>query len=238
MTQKSVKKVLIAAPTADKKNYCLQEWYNNVLNFKHPNIEIFLSDNSKTIKNTNYLRSLGINADWVKPTGKGIIHTMAQSHNQCREYAIAHNFEWWLHLETDVFPPDDIIERLMCHNKEVCGAAYHSYDGVNRALVQQRAFEYSEGDGRFQVLRADSNTADTFMDGTLKSVYHIGLGALLIHRNVFSQIPFRSQQGEDLHPDSYFANDCFKNGIEIFCDTSAICIHKNSNWGEYGVDYK
>ncbi len=231
-------KVLIAAPTTDSKNYCLMDWYKNVLNFKHPNFEVFLSDNSKTKKNSEYLRTLGISSDWVKPSKLGIINTMAKSHNQCREYAIKYNYEWMLHLETDVFPPEDIIERLLSHKKSVCGATYHIQHGLDRTLLVQQEFEYSKGDGRWQVRTRDANSAALFMDGSLKRVYNIGLGCLLIHKNVFKNFHFRSIKGMDLHPDSFFAKDLFEQRIPIYVDTSIICEHRNSDWGTYGIDYK
>ena len=230
-------KVLIAAPTADVKNYCLNEWYENVLSFNHPNTKVFLADNSKTNKNVKHLRSIGIESEWTEPNGS-IISTMAKSHNACRDYAIRNNYTWWLHLETDVFPPSDIIEKLMCYNRGVVGAPYHSYEGIDRALVVQDSFEYSKGDGRFQVLSALNNYADSFLDGTLKKVYHIGLGCVLIHKSVFQDIKFRSEKGVDLHPDSYFATDCFSKGIGIYVATDTLCVHKNKAWGVHGVDYK
>ncbi len=52
-------KILIAAPQADVKNYCFEDWLRNVRQFTYPKskIDIFLADNSRTSDNANYVRS-------------------------------------------------------------------------------------------------------------------------------------------------------------------------------------
>ena len=51
-------KILIAIPTYDSKNYCLDAFMDNVKNFTYPKnlIEIYVADNSKTNENALYIR--------------------------------------------------------------------------------------------------------------------------------------------------------------------------------------
>jgi hypothetical protein len=75
------------------------------------------------------------------------------------------------------------------------------------------------------------------MDGTLKQVAHIGLGCVLIKTLVFNKIQFRFVAKEGFHPDTYFAEDCFRNKIPIYADTSCIARHENKAWGVYGFNF-
>lgn len=43
-----MKKVLIASPTADIKDYCFDLWMENVSKFTYENSQLFLCDNSNT----------------------------------------------------------------------------------------------------------------------------------------------------------------------------------------------
>jgi hypothetical protein len=76
-----------------------------------------------------------------------------------------------------------------------------------------------------------------FIDGTLKKVASVGLGCVLIKTDVLKKIPFRFVKGENLHPDTFFSEDCFRFNVSIFADTSVICRHDNKSWGVYGVNY-
>jgi hypothetical protein len=77
-----------------------------------------------------------------------------------------------------------------------------------------------------------------FVDGTLKTVAHLGLGCVLINVDVLKDMPFRYIDGIDMHPDSYFAEDCFRKNIKIFADTNIICEHNNEDWDIYGLNWK
>jgi hypothetical protein len=43
-----MKKILIASPTADIKDYCFDKWMENVSKFTYENCELYLCDNSTT----------------------------------------------------------------------------------------------------------------------------------------------------------------------------------------------
>ena len=57
-------KILVGAPTADVKNYCAEEWVNNVKSIIYPSsVDIFLADNSDDSANVDFLRSLGVQSE-------------------------------------------------------------------------------------------------------------------------------------------------------------------------------
>lgn len=227
-------KVLIAAPQSDKKNYCFDLWYQNVINFSYPNTEIFLADNSDTNHNYKKLLSLGIKSEYIKQRGKGIIERMTLSHESLRNYAIRNKFDYIFHLETDIICPTDTIERLLLHRKPVIGATY--YIG-GHGKTERRLMVQSMEDCQMSFRHSNFQT-ESFCDGTVKPILSVGLGCTLINKSVFEKIPFRWVKNDPSHPDTFFAADLAQYQIQNYVDTSIFCKHHNQQWGEYGIDFK
>ncbi len=220
-------KVLVCAPTNEVKGYALEEWAETVQNLTYPNYDVFLCDNSKTHDFRRKLRKMGFITDHIRPKQKDVRYTIAQSHERCRNYFMKRpEYRYMLHLETDVIPPVDIIERLrdgMTHHKKVVGAMYHIDEWKYSHLMIQKREKFGE-------LRLVDNLEDDdmgFVDGTIKQVYSMGLGCLLIDRKVLELIQFRAVEGMDAHPDSFFAADLDELEISQWLDTSILCKHLN-----------
>ena len=228
---KNVPKVLICAPTAEVKDYCFDEWLENVRSFTYPNFEIFLADNSETKHYYKHLIKSGIQATHIKHKGRSVVQRMALSHEACRLHAISTRAEFMLHLESDVFPKEDIIGELLFARKRVVGAMYHIKQGEESELLIQ-AYD----DTASQHLSIHPTIKDPildFVDGTVKPVFHCGLGCMLIHRSVFKKISFRYDKNINQHPDSFWALDLFDNGITNHVHTGLICEHRNfTTWNE------
>lgn len=252
----SLPKILIAAPTAKSKNYCFESWIKNVLEFTYPHFTITLFDNTiddganAALLNYHAHQNLIIgNKFWainsfVTKNGSGhlydgvdsIFARMAISHQDCRQTAIEGDFDYLLHLETDVFPQADIIEKLLEQQKDVIGAVYYIDQGKYRKPMILKLIEAAPNG--FNMVKMAPNEDIGFMDGTIKRVGSVGLGCVLISKKVLQQIPFRSNSGEDAAPDTFFALDCFKKKIDIYAHTGCVARHDNRPWGIYGTDFK
>lgn len=222
-------KVLICAPQHESKNYIFDEWSKRVNALTYPNYDVFLADNSPNEDNLKRINEKGIRAVLVPQSEKGLKQTIADAHNRCRKEAIEGGYEYILHLETDIIPPLDVIERLLSHNKKICAGTYDVLHGSERKamiqtdenlhkMIKYRVFEYPE------------NAEPLFFDGTVKKVFHAGLGCVLIHVSVLARIPFRYEAGLDYHPDTFFALDCFHSNTDIYVDTNIYCDHHNRTW--------
>lgn len=245
----SFKKVLVCCPTANVKNYCFEQWIENVMQFNYPNFDIRVFDNSvKSANNTQFLNetfrklfgsskkfeAIAIDSMWDK---SNLIPKMAHSHNMCKNYALKNGYDYILHLESDVFPPHDVIERLMAHQKNVIGAIYHSDEGLNRYAMVYEDIELSPN--RITTITSSHHNGEIrLFDGTVKKVAHVGLGCVLISSKVLSKIVFRYEENRNAAPDTLFAEDCKMMNIPINLDTSIVCRHDNQPWGLYGIDYK
>lgn len=245
------KKVLVACPTAAIKNYCFEQWLDNVMSFTYPNFRIRMFDN--TLDN-------GANADKLNSIFKekygdsdkfaayssqrlnseisqsSVIERMAVSHNHCRNYALNNDFDFMLHLESDVFPQADIIEELLFCNKPVVGAVYYRDEGIFRkAMLQDNIYHSERSVGSVNHL---VNQELITIDGSVKKFASIGLGCALIAKPVMAKIPFRFVKNRGQHPDTYFSEDCLRFNIPIYANTACIARHDNKPWGQYGKDFK
>ena len=230
-----MKKVLIASPTADIKDYCFDLWMENVSKFTYENSELFLCDNSNTrdyffdIKKRYEHLGDFFNVSRITPsqyekfnlTYKSIL---AKSHEKCRLYAIENNFDYLLHLETDVFPPADVIERLLDAKQKVVGAMYHVEIGSSSKLMVQKIEDF--GNEIRETYFLDENDIN-FVDGEVKKVFSCGLGCVLIHNSVLKEVSFRYEEGSPVHPDSFYYGDLDAKQIPVYVDTSIYCNHDN-----------
>lgn len=218
-------KVLVACPQSDVKLYCWDQWVDNVQQFTYPAFAVFLADNSLTNNFSRKIRQAGMDCQWIKPFGKSLMQRIAESHEACRQTAIRGDFDYMLHLESDVLPPHDIIEALLSRRKSVVGAVYHIGIGKSRELMLQVVEETD--DEHFVVTRPAGADAIHLMNLGVNKVFSVGLGCVLIHKSVFPHFRFRYEKGINQHPDSFFANDLYRKGIDIYADTSIVCEHLN-----------
>ena len=228
-----MKKILIASPTADVKDYCFDNWMKNVINFTYPNSEIFVCDNSITREYYTDLKKryeyLGDSFNVARVTPPQFVDVtyktlLAKSHDKCRMYALENGFDYLLHLETDIFPPINVIERLLDAKQKVVGALYHIEVGERSKLMVQQIEEFgNELRETYNLDEADIN----FVDGDVKKVFSCGLGCVLIHRSVLKEVGFRYEEGSPVHPDSFYFADLDAKQIPVYVDTSIYCKHEN-----------
>jgi len=231
---KSVRKlkkfrVLVGTPHADVKNYCFDEFLQSLKTFTYDNYDAVVVDNSKSRKNTKKIRKAGVGAMHVKPKLKVNRQYIAESHEMIKHVALDGGYDFLLHLESDIFPPSDIIERLLIHQKPVVSAMYPIDFGDDSHLMLQ-TIEKRGGENVKHTINTAAMHDFNIIDGELHQVYACGLGCTLIHRDILSKFSFRWQKEVNAHPDTFFANDLHQLGIKQYLDTSILCDHKNSEW--------
>jgi hypothetical protein len=221
-------KVLVGTPHNQIKNYCFDDFLANVTNLTYKNYNVLIADNSKERKNFKNIKKVGVQSVYVRPRQNVNQQYIAYSHEELREAALRGGYDFLLHLESDVFPPKDIIERLLVHQLPVVSAPYFIDEGHKSHLMIQEIED--RGDLVRETRNIDGGKDILFMDGTVKEVYSAGLGACLIHKDILKQFKFRYEKGAPVHPDSFFAADLNMLGIKQYIDTSFLCQHRNSSW--------
>lgn len=227
-------KVLVCAPTSASKAYADEMYFGQLKNLTYPNYDVFLCDNSKDRDYVKKIQQQGFKCSHIQPHAqKEIGDVIAQSHEECRQYAIKHKVDAMLMWEGDVeAPTPNVIERLMSHNVDVAGGIYPIQQGEDSCFFIQVKEEHPPAYDHAMPYTLDKGSDLFFIDGTLKKVFSIGLGMLLISSRVFTKVPFRFVKGQNLFSDTYFALDCYSREIPIYADTSLQCKHNNKPWGE------
>ena len=226
-------KVIIVAPTNQVKEYCQFRWIEQVLNLNYSNYSIYLSDNTLSDDFANKIMSYNIKVGRVNPTNKSNSQYIADSHEQCRNYAIEQGADYILHWEVDLFTDNKfIIQDLLFHNRLVVGCLYHIGQGEKSYLCVTHKNK-RDNESSISVYINKSFSDILFVDGNLKDVFSCGLGCTLIHKSVFEKVKFRSDFKQTYHPDSCFAEDCYYLKIPINVDTSILLKHENSRWLMY-----
>lgn len=224
-------KVLLCAPQHESKMYCWDKWYERVSSLTYPNYDIFIADNSDTMDNMRYMNTFeGVTAAYTKNRKKGFLELKNDSHKMCVDYAKKHKYDYIFHLETDVFPPIDVIERLMARRRPIIAGVYDLFFGKRRRPMLQMLDESDRTKKAHRDAPFVYSDEITFLNGKVNQVYHAGLGCILIHRDIFNVVNFRVIRGVDMHTDTYFANDCFQYHRDIFVDTTIMCDHYNLTW--------
>lgn len=224
-------KVLVGTPHSEVKNYCFDDFLSTITNltYNKGEYDILIADNSKEKKNAKKIMKAGVQSIHIKQKQKDIRQYIADSHEALRVAALKGNYDYLVHIESDVFPPLDIIERLLSHQKQIVAAPYFIDFGSESHLMVQQIEK--NGD----IVRHTANIGQydiNMMDGKLKKVHSAGLGCIAIHKSVLQRINFRYMKGMEMYPDSVFAADCNAQGFKINLDTSLLCEHRNSSWSE------
>lgn len=242
-----MKQILIAGPTAKAKNYCLEDWLMHLNSLHYPRFAVLLADNTPDNgENRDHIQAVAESLPLIYPfmalhvknskSMPSLHERIAAGHNLCRKFAIDKKYQFWLHLESDVFPPQNVIEELLAHQRKIIGAMYYRDEGKFRKLMVQRHIYAAPN--RAMGVNVDPSEDTFILDGTVKKFAHVGLGCCMLHSKVFSGIKFRHKPGVDAAPDSWFAADCAKKGFEIYGHTGLLCDHRNQSWGKYGVDFE
>lgn len=222
-------KILLACPISKEKEYVLYGWLNYIKKLSY-SYDLYLVDNSRSQNwHTSFENKAKIKVIHVDTFGKNVFKRMLKSYDVILDYFFAKKFDYLFSLECDIFPPLDIIEQLLAMNKPVASACYFIGTGDNQSFMLQNI--ETEGLPPFETTNKTLNESFLFCNGQIKQVFHAGLGCALIHKSVFKKVKFRLSEAEPtVHPDTFFAKDCFAHNIPIFVDTSIICRHKNQAW--------
>lgn len=227
-------KVMISCPMNIRKNYCLEDYLQNISQLTYPKKEYYLSDNS--FDKSFHLEELllkGWNCGYVSPHNKDSNQYITESFNQIREYFLQSDAEYLFLCESDLFPPTDIIEQLICYQKPVVSCHYFIGEGKESKLLHQQFDDKWLPDN----VNINSHPSQSFMEfGTDKwSSNNSGLGVILLRRDVLEQIQFSCNDRTN-HCDTFFSRDLDYLGIEV--TYSGILVeHRNRSWQSYS-DFK
>jgi len=220
----------VGAPVNEMYRYCLDEFLTAIGSFDYDNYDILLIDNSKDENFSQELMKRGFNVKRI-PFHEKTRERVVRAHNFLRKYTLEHGYDYLLNLDQDVIPPSDAINRLLRHGKKIVMGLYfghHFVEELNKTMVMPFAWQFKNkkyghwGDVRYL-------GPDEFWSDKLLKIAFTGAGCMFIHRDVLEKIKFRYLDKYDVWDDRWFGYDAYKNGFEIFIDTSVKCKHLYMN---------
>ncbi len=227
-------KILVCAPTSDKKAYCDRDYYAQIQSLSYPNYEILICDNSTT---TDYFLKLKnkfkVPAIRINPGKKTSAQFITESYQRLMLEAYRKECHYVMIIETDVFVPSPhIIQRLLECNLPIVSAVYPvGHKEESRFLLQQLTIDIPEKEfSHIESLQEGSDLS--FINGKVKPIFASGLGCVLIRADIFNYIPFRWMPGVNHWNDTIFYMDLHKAGIQHHVHTEMICQHRNQEWKE------
>ena len=148
-------------------------------------MEIFIADNSKSNSNAKYInKKYKIKVFWKDYEGYSVFEKLADTHNQLRRYFLESDCDYMFHLESDIFPPKNILWELLWANKPVVNGLYQVFDASWRTpciALQDKKHEFYEDNVYYYTIDTFSHW---FIDGTIKKTHIAGIGCCLMKRKI------------------------------------------------------
>lgn len=230
-------RILIGTPTYEGKEYCREQFVEHLKNIDYPNFQWCIVDNSKSTRYYSKLNRLYPGHIKRVPRGNNSRDALANASNYLRQKVLTEGYDYLFMLESDVFPPKDVIWRLLRHGRPVVGLPYEIGFGDKRNLC---VFVVEQKDnGLFGTRQITKQEASQFLGTGLQRVHGMGVGCTLIHKSILERFAFWYDVGDisrlegtniTKHPDVYFYLALQNNNIGVYIDTDALCHHQNSNW--------
>lgn len=234
-------KILIGTLFSEVKDYVIRDWFKNVCKLTYPSFDLCLVDNSKDKKyHKKIFKYFSEHKNESNIDKLTVLHTprvhkkpeifMAFSANELRSHFLKNNYDCLLNLECDIFPPLDIIERLLSYNKQVIGATYFSGSkDTSYPMIVELIISGENENLKFDnpsYIKGFYEMTDTFEP---KPYFGQGIGVCLWHRSVIEKIPFRSH--EKTFYDSVFYADLHTHNIQNYL-VPIMCRHENQIWSK------
>ncbi len=215
-------RVLVGCPTSFHKEYALHQYAEAVKKLTYKNHDVLLVDNSQGndyLEKINAIRIPAIKGPYFESARDRIV----ASRNILREKVLNENYDYFFSLEQDVIPPEDIIEKLIQHNKKVTAAIYFANNIVpGETLSKLIPLVYVLEDEKTLSMRPLNNN-ELWKDQKLMKVVSAGLGCVLIHKDVLKEVEFRYDLNS--FDDRWFFLDLYSKQIPVYADTSIKCKH-------------
>ena len=181
-------------------------------------------------------KKYNIKCFWKDYSDMSMFEKMADSHNQIKRYFLDSEAQYLLHLESDVFPPKDVIEQLLWARKPVVNAMYQVFDASHRQPCIKLTNYMHEFSRFFVNHKSLDGCYHWWLEGKPQPVFIGGIGCCLMKRKVMKHFGFRydTTLTENYPPDSYFAEDLRAKGIKNYVHTGVVCFHWNrEDWGRH-----
>jgi len=231
-------KVLISFPTSDKKDYCVDEFIQQIKSFTYPLYDIFVVDNSKDSKHVRKFWKEGIKAIH-EPLKGDFREELARHQNIIKDYFLAGDYDYLMMIESDVFTGECILEKLVSYadvyNAGVVTATYEIDRGeptlcltstVDSRLVRsEKLLDRSIG---YEIMGQGVIPLRKLLSDPDAKLTATGVGCTLFSRFALQDVNFRVDLSlnKRAFSDTFIFTDIASKGYEILIDSNIICEHR------------
>jgi len=228
-------RVLMFTATYDKKDYCLDEWAENVLTFTYKHFDKIIIDN--TNDNGEYFEALKTR---FEPMGFKVYHVergnssreaLARSQNLARKIFLEGDYDYLFSLESDIFPKMNIIDALISHNLDIVTGLYmigSEEKDTRTPCITIPHYIKEKGTWGTRLLKPEEFIE--YINQGPKLVAAGGMGCCMMYRDVIEKVAFTYIPGHNAHSDVFFFLDTARKNYLTVVDTDLFCKHKNSEW--------
>ncbi|MFC1686293.1 glycosyltransferase [Nanoarchaeota archaeon] len=233
-------RVLVASPTYAGMRYCIERFLNRMKSLTYPNYDILLVENSDNEDFFNELKQEeGLVILRYNPSEDNKLKRLIGSRNKIIDYALEKGYDYILMMDCDVIPPENVIEELLSHNKDIISSIYLNYFTQNNKqtllpvawtapteeefLKLKQKYNFPETiKTRFDLIRQlTKEEADT---DKLIEVCHPSAGSMLLKKQVFEKVRygFSDKYTTD---EMVFIKEARKEGFKMYVYTKIKCNH-------------
>jgi GT2 family glycosyltransferase len=216
-------KILVGCPTYDKKSYCWEKWKDSLKSLTYTNFDILIADNSKE---NDFFELMKKDVPVIKARyDENVKERIVNSRNMIREKFLEGDYDFFLSLEQDVFPPKDVIEKLLSNNKEIASGVYCKLmKSIEGAAVKMPVLYIKRKDNELGPMYPHE-----IVNKGLVRIDACGLGCMLIKKEVLQKVKFRYKEDKSSYDDMWFCKDAKEKGYKIYADGNVLCGHWVSN---------
>ena len=229
-------KILLACPTYDGKNYCLDYWAEKVKELqKVTPCDVLLVDNSKDENYSKKIKKYGFKVIRSKHYKK-TIKSIGEAKKKLNEYLIKNNYDFHFSLEQDLFPEKDMLKKLIADFKKIkedeaiIGAPYY-YGSINdpeKHPFRTLGHISCIAKGLIYSKRYKRKIQNTMLSKELKKkkglikAFAIGFGCCLIPISVIKKVKVKYSENNFKPDDAFFYQDLERLNIPVYADVDLI----------------
>jgi hypothetical protein len=231
-------RVLVACPTAQAKDYCVDDFIKQIKSFTYPLYDCFLVDNSKDKDHVKMFWKNGIKAVH-EPIKGNFREELARHQNIIRDYFLSGGYDYLMMIESDIFTGSCIIEKLTsyaeAYGASVVTATYEIMKSqptlcltstVDSRLVRsEKILERSNG---YEFMGQGCIELNKLMNDPDARLTATGIGCTLFRRESLEDVKFRVdlKLNKNAFSDSFVFTDIANKGHRILIDSNVICEHR------------
>jgi len=235
-------KVLIAAPTSNRHDYVIDEWFECLKKQTFKDFDVLLINTKKDDDYAKKLRGHGarvLENIWDPEKANILVH-LANVREQYRKVAVNEGYDYLFNLDTDILLPVDGVEELIGFDKDQVGFVVHVFPKTTYqppCVFKHGRVMMNQDNPKRNGLGYYSWSWVSKYRGQLKRVYGTGLGVLLVKRKVFLEVPFRTHPTFRFGEDLWYYAEADDKGFESWCYVKRVP-HLNANWDEITKEEK